>query len=1172
MARHCHISTNPLHVRSQHHIIINRHHFILYYHDSHRYLITPTAAGVQLTYVSHFGPRAAGAATLTAAAKEAFERSQARVVGQIKALLQNIAPSSTAPQVRTVDQARTHLTLREEGLSLSKYAVFASYGQPRPELSMKNLFNTLSFSKSKNKSESSSGSKDGKGGSDPRHAIDEQACLRRFKMYENHRSLLVRRCGAPPPRKRQPRVPDRDSSHKGSLGASVGSVGSTGSYQTQESGEYTEAQLALAAAAEITQTTPTQNDKEIDKEKNKEKDNEKDNEKEKESDVSEKETAQRRAHGHHRKSTVTSLSTCEAPPHAHTIQGAQHWLPVDVVSGDNFGEVVLWRVRSVEEQEAFAKSDSKAAADADASADADEKADGAEEGEEGEDSPPLVPVWQFNLRYMISKPDTKAPPSGFTNTNFTKERDSAHAESANASVSASAQSHPPTSSGRATGAPGTGPPLEPEKDRNAANSTQEGVTSVTFLHLGAANSSTPTASTKEGLGSSTHSDGESEAEKGLEQYIVITTTLRMVVLCVKPFKIRRLPFPYIDYTNPLNRHLRPQYSLTWVELDRVPQWGTRAVFSLAKSITAPIRDRHGKDKEDELPEGALGLGGSSKTSNRSTGNLNSLVAGALGLGSSPAEYPVFTRDRSSSNPILASTKIPSLSPLSPGGGLGLGGSPGAPLAPGSSPMRVSAKTAGGAHPLSSPMRASSPAAMASLMPSKRSSRESSPQRNPRSKSSSMSMLTSSMASPSVKYVMWKVVEEDGTLAGPKVVPLRSTSTSANSSPLRTKPSNGSGGITSMPSTAEKRERADRGEGAALREEKRREEIAASPLLAMEQAEAEAIIAAAAEKGGQNDNRSPVSKGGAMSMTAVSEAGESETGSPTSQCSVGSEPRFEKLQFRGMSFTKNTDTSDKSVSVSATPITTPPDSPNRDSSKDNKDNKDKDNKVHSPLGSLSRVSRTASQIVGARTGAGEDIFPAMADLRGGGNGDSINNSPNPNRAPLSPQRPKGHSRSGSGVGVDVDDAESLKTRMALQKVGGSLLLSPLPSPGLNRGNSFGRPGGHGHSPVSSFSGRKSLGYVAPAGLTPLEPPAPWSPPRLNMANSNDVAQWNALYPPSPVVLYDDTITSIDVSESGTHTPCGTPRGNVVPFSAKVGYYQGIRGSHTFDLEAHEAVGT
>ena len=56
-------------------------------------------------------------------------------------------------------------------------------------------------------------------------------------------------------------------------------------------------------------------------------------------------------------------------------------------------------------------------------------------------------------------------------------------------------------------------------------------------------------------------------------------------------------------------------------------------------------------------------------------------------------------------------------------------------------------------------------------------------------------------------------------------------------------------------------------------------------------------------------------------------------------------------------------------------------------------------------------------------------------------------------------------------------------------------------------------------------------------------------------ASSLSAYNALYPPSPVALYDDTVTTVDTSEDGTHTPLGTPRGNIKPFSARVGYFGG-----------------
>ena len=42
-------------------------------------------------------------------------------------------------------------------------------------------------------------------------------------------------------------------------------------------------------------------------------------------------------------------------------------------------------------------------------------------------------------------------------------------------------------------------------------------------------------------------------------------------------------------------------------------------------------------------------------------------------------------------------------------------------------------------------------------------------------------------------------------------------------------------------------------------------------------------------------------------------------------------------------------------------------------------------------------------------------------------------------------------------------------------------------------------------------------------------------------------------PSPVLLYDDRIRIVDTSELGTHTPEGTPRHSVQPFSALPGFH-------------------
>jgi len=691
--------------------------------------------------------------------------------------------------------------------------------------------------------------------------------------------------------------------------------------------------------------------------------------------------------GHSRFSIVTAIAAATPPSLRSQRKG---YAPVAVVSGDDKGQLVLWQRRPGYSYTAS--------------------------GAETELGGPLMPVMMVNLATAIG------------------------------SDGASLVDHHDVSDG-----------ADYRNKRTASreeSSEPESIVSIEFLTI-------DTSSTNPHYSSAaitSHGHGASEKRGRVapldvdSQFIIVTTSRRALIIAIRPPKLASVASPRngLPPTGPtlsasasesasgssggIAANSSPVYTLRWVELDRVPTWGTRAVFSFAPVVTTP-----------------------SYASSASSGNLAAMVGSLSGSYGSPHKEST-------------SLKGVAHTPISHG----------------------AHGAHGGASPVNTPLRS-----------------------EPRHQVQKTSLLTNSLSRPIYTFILWKVVEEDGR---DNLVPITGKTTDARANTENANTTAADGNSSSSKNGANTLDAKSK-----IIVQNGQSSIANKPA---------AGVAASVGSGGTT----PRERSGSIRHIDRLEG----LGSPVvSDIAVGS-------------LTMSHSFMSHSHSHHATSYTTgghffnaPSTSGITSSSHKDKDAAEKE--TGASLGSSYGSSLRGTGAVTDRNSTGNDNTEAddlegededMFELDSGEMGNSPTDSmmvggmasSASSSNSMSPAGSLGTS-TGSGGGGGFGGGSS-RTQGSVVRVGGmqsskkKMALMKIDSPSIIR--------------ASSFRGAEEGNEVAGS---------------MAMSMANSMSAYNVMYPPSPVAFYDDSVTTVDTSENGTHTPLGTPRGNVIPFSARVGYFGG-----------------
>jgi len=730
--------------------------------------------------------------------------------------------------------------------------------------------------------------------------------------------------------------------------------------------------------------------------------------------------------GHSKLSTVTAIAAASPPS---TPSKRKGYTPVAVVSGDDMGHLVFWQRRSSYSYSAV----------------------GAEDTQGG----PLIPVMTANLATAIGS-------EGVSLVEHHDVSDDANADY-RSKRTASRENH---------------------------SSEPESIISIEFLTIDTSSSNPHYASSANSHGSSASNEkrGRIAPLDVDSQFITVTTSRRAIVIAIRPPKVvsanspQRTGFPPAIPTPPGSTSSstsssaspsgngvgiaaasaainipNPVYILRWVELDRVPTWGTRAVFSLAPVVTIP-----------------------SYANSSSSGNLAAMVGNIAG---SSGSYGSPHKD----SPNLRAAYTPNSKPSSP---------------------------------VNTPVR--------------------SEQRQQVQKTSSLTM---SLSRPIYTFILWKVVEEDGR---ENLVPI----TGKVTADAKAKKSNQqTGGIASTLAAAAVGSGAGAGAGPGNANNP------SSDSKAIKQSGSSknkpvSVVAASVGSGGTTPRErsgsirhidrleglgSPVVAdivAGSLTMshsflshshshshyaTSYTTGGHFFNANSTSGADKGEAGGGEKTLATsyGSHYSKG------NITI-----------PDTDGTGNNFTERDEENNgggEDEDMFALDNGEDEMERRGGGGTGGGSGLASSASSNNSvspsGSLGTSIGSGNGSGFGSSLQNRTGTGSGSGSGVrvgGIQISNQnQNSKKKMAMLKID---------SPGLIKAGSF-RGFTKGEEDMNDAAGSM-------------------------MASS--LSAYNVMYPPSPVAFYDDSVTTVDTSDSGTHTPLGTPRGNVIPFSARVGYFGGQNG--------------